>query len=500
MRTTALMQMSTKIKLGIVIPSEARDLLSRAPSATSREQKRSRSLALLGMTITRGYVADRPLLIGQVTFLALVCFATAMMAGGAGAQTSSSSGATHRKIQVEDDTAGSLIVKAETALDQKNYGAAEPLLKQAIDRDPKDFRPWYDLGFLYGATERLPDSIAAYRKSVALDPQVFESNLNLGLSLAQIHDPEAAKYLRAATGLTPTAKPDEGRERAWLSLGHVLETKDVAAALDAFAQAARLQPTDPEPHLSSAVLLQQDKPDLAEKEYLKAQELDPKSADAAVALANLYQKTDRLPEAETALRRFVGLQPQNAAAYFQLGRILLAEHKRYDAIDAYEAGLKLQPADLDSQVELGLLYTLAGKFDQAESLFRACLAAHPDVALAHAGLGRALLHRHQPADAQSELLTAVKLDPKLADAYADLAFAASENKNYELTIRALDFRGKLTPETPGTYFLRATAYDNLHDRQHAAENYHRFLEVDDGRLPDQEWQAKHRLIALEPKK
>jgi hypothetical protein len=34
----------------------------------------------------------------------------------------------------------------------------------------------------------------------------------------------------------------------------------------------------------------------------------------------------------------------------------------------------------------------------------------------------------------------------------------------------------------------------------AAQNYHRFLEVANGEYPDQEWQARHRLIAIEPKK
>jgi hypothetical protein len=51
-----------------------------------------------------------------------------------------------------------------------------------------------------------------------------------------------------------------------------------------------------------------------------------------------------------------------------------------------------------------------------------------------------------------------------------------------------------------TYFLRATAYDHLHDAKNAATNYHKFLETANGRFPDQEWQAKHRLIAIEPKK
>ena len=103
-------------------------------------------------------------------------------------------------------------------------------------------------------------------------------------------------------------------------------------------------------------------------------------------------------------------------------------------------------------------------------------------------------------EAQQEFLSAVKLQPNLGDAYAGLAFAANENQAYPLVIQALDARSRLRPETPITFFLRATAYDHLRDYKTASEYYHRFLDVANGRYPDQEWQARHRLVAVEPKK
>ena len=94
----------------------------------------------------------------------------------------------------------------------------------------------------------------------------------------------------------------------------------------------------------------------------------------------------------------------------------------------------------------------------------------------------------------------MKLKPDFGNAYYDLAFAANDNKDYPVVIRALDVRAKLLPETPMTYFLRASAYDHLHDLKNAANNFHLFLNDAKGKYPDQEWQAKHRLIAIEPKK
>ena len=103
-------------------------------------------------------------------------------------------------------------------------------------------------------------------------------------------------------------------------------------------------------------------------------------------------------------------------------------------------------------------------------------------------------------DAQQELLTAVKIKPDFGEAYGDLAMAADENNNYELAIKAADARARFLPEIPVSYFLRASAYDHLRDYKMAAQNYHKFLELAKGQYPDQEWQARHRLIAIEPKK
>ena len=104
------------------------------------------------------------------------------------------------------------------------------------------------------------------------------------------------------------------------------------------------------------------------------------------------------------------------------------------------------------------------------------------------------------------MLAAVRLKRDLPDAYVDLAFAANENKNYDLTIRALNGREMLTKDKPNgempaiCFFLRASAYDHLGDYKQASADYHHFLDSAQGKYPDQEWQARHRLIAIEPKK
>jgi predicted Zn-dependent protease len=360
---------------------------------------------------------------------------------------------------------------------------------------------WFDLGFVENALGKVDESIAAYRKSVAAKPEVFESNLNLGLQLAKTGQPGAEEFLRAATHLKPTSNAADGQYRAWLSLAQTIAKVKPEEALAAYQQAATLQPKEVEPHLSAGQLLEQENKFAdAEQEYKQALAIDSQSTDAVIALANIYMRGRRFPEAEDYLRKLLVEHADSAAVHIQLGRVLAAEGKTDAAIAELLAGLKLAPGEDAAQRELADLYATAGKNDLAEAAYRALLAAHPDDPELHDGLGKALLWQKKSQEAQREFTSTVKLKPGFGNAYYDLAFAANENKDFPLVIRALDARAKLLPETPMTYFLRASAYDHLRDFKNAASNFHLFLNIAKGKYPDQEWQAKHRLIAIEPKK
>jgi tetratricopeptide (TPR) repeat protein len=393
------------------------------------------------------------------------------------------------------------LTKAEELIQKKDYLGAEPLLRKVVNDDPANYVAWFDLGFAENGLGKVDESIASYRKSVAAKPDVFEANLNLGLQLAKSGQADAEQFLRAATQLKPTNHAAEGQARAWLSLGRLLEVAKPEEALQAYRQAAALQPRDPEPHLAVGLLLEkQEKFYDAEGEYKLALALDPSSSDGETGLANIYMRGRRFPEAETELRKLVAARPDQAAARIQLGRVLAAEGKNGDAIAELQAAAKLAPADISLQVDLADLYVSAKKYDLAEAAYRALLVANPNDAVLHQNLGKALLEQKKFVDAEKEFLTAVKIKPELGTAYGDLAFAASENKDYPLAIKALDARVKYLPEIPIAYFLRASAYDHLKDTKRAAANYHLFLNTANGKYPDQEWQAKHRLIAIEPKR
>jgi Flp pilus assembly protein TadD len=130
--------------------------------------------------------------------------------------------------------------------------------------------------------------------------------------------------------------------------------------------------------------------------------------------------------------------------------------------------------------------------------------AKPDDPTLMDDLGSTLIHLRRYAEAETLLQKAVANPADfptggddLAAAYSDLAFAASENGDPATTLHALDLRAKIAPNTAGSLFLQATSYDKLHQVKLASAAYQEFLTLANGKFPDQEWEARHRLIALE---
>jgi tetratricopeptide (TPR) repeat protein len=412
-----------------------------------------------------------------------------------------STGTTVRKHrEAAASPANALLLQAEAALQKQDYSAAEPLLLKAVAQDPADYRSWFDLGFLYRATNRPQDAMGAYRKSIAIDPKVFESNLNLGQLYAKEGNvDEGLKFLRAATELKPQSNPSDGLASAWLSIAQLLQQKnDNAGALDASRRAAKFNPKDTEPHLlAGGILEKQDDFNGATNEYKVALAINPKSQDALAGLVDAYTRNHQLDLAAETLRDYLKLDPTNPAAHLQMGRLLLKSGKTEEALAEFEAGLKGSPKDFDLRHEIAAVYASTGNYKESATRYAQLVEARPNDADLRFQYGVVEMQLREFKEAEQQLIAALKINPRLTDAYGNLAVAASENKDYVLTLRALEARAKLVPESPSTYFLRATAYDNLRAFKEASENYRQFLAVANGKYPDQEFQARHRLIAID---
>jgi tetratricopeptide (TPR) repeat protein len=395
-----------------------------------------------------------------------------------------------------EDRAADALKDAESLLQKQQYSQAEEKL-QALVVQQNSPQAWFDLGFAQSHQGKNAEAISAYKKAAQLDPKWFEAQQNLGLALAKSGDlAAAARELKIAVTLKPIVGGQAALAAAWLSLAQVIEESQPQDSLAAYQKAAELDPKSPEAQLGAARIAERSgNTAAAEQQYLKLAEAG--NNDSIERLIGLYLKQNRYADAETWMRKYMAANPQNTASQLQLGKLLAAEGKTQEAIAILEPVYK-SSSDPKIARDLANLYLESKQYPAAADLLRPLIAQNPTDAQLHLDYGSALMHQLKYAEAQAVLLKAVQLNPNLVEAYFDLGYAAEQNKNYELTIRALDARAKLQPETPATYFLRATAYDNLRMYKPAAANYKLFLGIAGGKFPDQEFQARHRLKAILP--
>jgi len=396
-----------------------------------------------------------------------------------------------------EDRAADELKAAELLLEKQQYAEAEEKLQALVRSQSQNPQAWFDLGFAQSHRGKNSDAVASYRKAATLDAKWFEAQQNLGLALAKSGDlAGAATALQTAVTLKPTVGGQQALAGAWLSLAQVLEQGHPQESLAAYQKAVELAPASSEAQLGVARITEASgNVAAAEQQYVKLAEAG--NSESVERLIGLYLKQKRYADAETWLRKYMAANPQSMAAQLQMGKLLAAEGKSKEAIAALEPAYRASP-DAALARELASLYLETKQYDTAAPLLEKLIEQAPGDAQLHFDYGSALMHQLKYPEAQAELLKAVQLKPGLVEAYLDLGYAAQQNKNYELTLRVLDARAKLQPETPATYFLRATAYDSLKMYKPAAENYKLFLTVAGGKFPDQEFQARHRLKAISP--
>ena len=401
----------------------------------------------------------------------------------------------------QDQQAASPLDEVEAAIAAKNYKLATARLEIYLSAHPSDGRGLFDRGFIEDAQGHTDEAENWYRKAVVADPKQFEARSALGLILAARGDPRdnqaAIEQLQVAVTLQPNPPNPNAKAEADRALARLERTSDPTSARDALVEALKLTPeTPPDTFLAGQIAEAAGDLEIAEQEYRQALRNQPDLSDASAALAHLLigekRYADTQPVVEAALRH----DPNNPALSAQLAAILNAQGKQQDALALLQ---KLHQQEPDSGSIASMLADAelqAGKIDEADSLYQQLLARtpnDPDLLDAH---GQILIHQQHYPEAIAAFRKAIAARADDIDAWSGIAFANSELHQYQDELQALSMRSKYAPENPASLFLWATAYDNLHQKQAAADYYHRFLAAAQGKFPDQEWQAKHRLVAL----
>jgi predicted Zn-dependent protease len=390
------------------------------------------------------------------------------------------------------------VAQAEAAIVKADWKAAEARLDPWLAAHPGDARALFDAGYVADAQNRLEAAAGFYRRAVEANPQSFEAHAELGMLLArQGKLSDARMELTKATELDPGEAGAGAKARAWRALAEIDRANDPSKASEDLLEALKLSPeTSHDTLLAAELASQAGQFDAAEKAYRRILAKDPKSAAANAGLAHLLIAHKQYPEAETLLRAALAQAPEDPALTAQLATVLAAEDKA-EALPLFQKLHKAHPKDAAITRMLAAVLDDAGDAAGSDKLYISLLAASPEDPKLLVAHGQNLIRQLKYTAAFAAFDKATRLDESNADGWSGLAFAASKTNQPAVTLHALTMRSKFLPENSSTYFLWATAYDTLHDKAQASAYYHHFLDSSAGKLPNQEWQARQRLMVLE---
>ncbi len=384
------------------------------------------------------------------------------------------------------------IVRAEKAIEGKDYAGALTLLRQQVDKDPRDYRAWFDIAYAYTMMGERQQAILAYQKTLEVRPQLTQASMNLGiLLLEERRGAEAARHLEAVVA----ARPKDARAQLLLADAVAL-SGDKAKALEEYNKAIDLDPKSYEAHYALARLLaERNQLAEAEQQLARALELRPGDLASRLEMARLWERTGRRDDAVRLYAELAQKEPGNAAVRRRLGSLLLEQKQFGQAAAEFEAALRAAPSPED-EWNLARAYAGAKQPHQAIPLLRKRAEAEPNNYEAHLLLGSMLTAKRDFPAARKQLEWAAALRPEVPDAYVDLANVLYLQQDFPGTLRVLDRVAQISPPTPWLYFLRAISLDKLDQVEPALESYQRFLAVANGQFPDQEFQARQRSKVL----
>ncbi len=375
------------------------------------------------------------------------------------------------------------------ALDQRDYPAAEQIFSKLAAADPKDYSALFNRALAETAMKKDDAAARDYQQALVLKPGLYEAELNLGmLYLRDGRAPDAVPLLRDAA----LQKPNQPRPKRYLG-DSLLAGGDLAGAAQAYRQALALDPKLAAAELGlGQSLARQAKLDDALPHYTQAVALDPSLKTYLLELAVAFSKANRPDDALALLNKF----PDDAGAREESGRLYLAANRPADAVIAFQAAAALSPTP-GNKLALATAYLKNNQPDLAAPILNEALAANPndyDLRMVVARLHR---DKHDYIRAGNEFVSAAQLRPNSVEAWNEAASVFVIAQQYSQALAILDKIHNLNAETAGNFYYRALVLDKLHQIKPAIANYQRFLQVSEGKFPDQEFVARQRSRILE---
>jgi tetratricopeptide (TPR) repeat protein len=255
-----------------------------------------------------------------------------------------------------------------------------------------DARARFAAGIGLARQGKTAEAIEAFRRAIALDPDLVEAHFSLGVLLAR-----------------------QGRA-------------NYGAAMREFLEVLRRNPRDVDARINISNLLEQEGDlNASVAEMRRAVEIAPFNPDLFVMLGNKQHQARMYAEAAGSFRKALGSGRALPRAHYGLGLALKYLRRPAEAAIEFETVLRLNPGDPYAHFELGSVLSQQEQFDKAIEHVRKAASLDPSMHEAWLELGRIYRRQNRLVEAEDAFRRAVRLKPDLVSAVYALARLSDEN-------------------------------------------------------------------------
>lgn len=254
------------------------------------------------------------------------------------------------------------------------YQEAAIQFTNAVKIDPGYADAHFQLGESYLKLQRLDRAYQELFRTVELRPEDYKARIALANVLIM-----GRQFLKAKEQTDWLAKQRPNDPATHSTLSNLLSAEgDVPGAIAEMQHTISLDPFHWELYLGLGFLEQRsDQPDLAEANFKKVIELNPKSSAPRIVLGNFYLGQKRTADAERQFRDAIAVEPKSLAPREALARLLLITGKKADAENVLKQAERDLPNEPGPLLALSSFYYATGDMNNALAEYGALYQQHP---------------------------------------------------------------------------------------------------------------------------
>jgi len=213
---------------------------------------------------------------------------------------------------------------------------------------------------------------------------------------------------------------------------------------------------------------------------LHAQALIEQYPDAFIIwniLGAAHKRLGKTFEASEAFEKVIEINPDYVDGHSNLGVTLQEQGKLDESIMSFKKALSLKPDYTEAHFNMGVTLKEQGKLEKAIEAYRKALALNPDYAEAYNNMGATLQGQGKLEEAIEAYKKALKLKSDYAEAYNNMGNAHKDQDKLEQAIEAYKKALKLKPDYAEAYNNMGNALKDQDKLEQAIKAYSRALSI-----------------------